>query len=64
VPSKKFFAFSGKTTSHDYHDVNNNSHAPITHDQTWIKFRWEKLSFSMLGSIQEVLIWLECHDSM
>ena len=39
---------------HGYHDGIDQSHAAVTHDQTWIRFGWEKLSFSAPDSIQEV----------
>ena len=39
---------------HGYHDGIDQSHATIIHDQTWIRFGWEKLSFSAPDSIQEV----------
>ena len=39
---------------HGYHDGIDQSHATVTHDQTWIRFGWEKLSFSSPDSIQEV----------
>ena len=39
---------------HGYHDGIDQSHATVTHDQTWIRFGWEKLSLSAPDSIQEI----------